>query len=483
MPSERSPTHCNGAARYDELDSCRYSFMMRTFIPSARRIIPKLSAIQDFSIQILPYWVAAALTGLVAVAFAKAFAFSESIMESWALPHPGYAFVIIPLALLGSMGLAQMFSPFSSGSGIPQLIAALEVSLKPESKLLDKLLNWRIVVVKFFATCVCVAGGGVSGREGPMLQISASIFRLVQNFWPKVRAKFDPQSMILAGGAAGLAAAFNTPIGGVIFAVEELAKVHISHIRTSVFHAVIIAGLLAQALLGNYLYLSRISLQQYNLSTTIYLAIAAAVIGMIGAAFGALIVKANDVRARMNWTTKIGMTIVCGLVVATIFYFTDGDSLGAGRALITKLLTHPNEHVSPLLGFARVSTNFFTYIGGVVGGIFAPSLASGAAFGAWFSQFVPGANQDVWILAGMVAFLTGVTRTPFTSLILVLEMTDSHGIILDLMLAGVLAHGAARLIDPVSFYEHMAHRIVAGHGALNDPSVVVTEGTHHGSST
>lgn len=437
---------------------------MKSFAVGSRTLLPKLSAIQNFSIQILPYWIAAALTALVSVVFAKAFSFSESLMESWAGPHPAYAFVLIPLTMIASMGLAQIFAPAANGSGIPQLIAALEISKEPNT-LLDKLLSLRVMIVKFLGACICVAGGGVSGREGPMLQISASIFRLVQNYWPKVRAKFDPQSMILAGGAAGLASAFNTPIGGVIFAVEELAKVHISHIRTAVFHAVIIAGLLSQALMGNYLYLSKISLQQYNLSTTLYLAFAAALIGVIGAAFGLLIVKAYDVRAKMRMKNKFLMTVACGLIVATIFYFTTLDSLGSGRSLITKILTHPHDPINASLGWARVLTNYFTYVGGVVGGIFAPSLASGAAFGGWMSSFVPGANPEVWVLAGMVAFLTGVTRTPFTSLVLVLEMTDSHGIILDLMLAGVFAHGAARLIDPISFYEHMAHRIVAGHSA------------------
>lgn len=438
---------------------------LQSSLASSRTILPKLSAVQDFTIQILPYWFAAVVTALVSVVFAKAFSWSEHFAQSWALPHPGYAFFIIPIGLVLSAAFAHFFAPPANGSGIPQLIAALEVASK-NPKLVDRLLGWRIIIVKFFGACVCAAGGGITGREGPMLQISGSIFRVVQNYWPKFKIKFDPQSMILAGGAAGLASAFNTPIGGVIFAIEELAKVHISHIRTSVFHAVIIAGLLTQALLGNYLYLSRISLQQYSLQSTFFLAFASAGIGMLGAVFGLLIVKANDFRAKLAVRNRFIMTAGCGLIVATLFYFTTIDSLGSGRDLITKLLTHPTEKVGPLLGISRVLGNYFTYSGGVIGGVFAPSLSSGAAFGAWLSQYVTGANPEVWILGGMVAFLTGVTRTPFTSLVLVLEMTDSHGIILDLMLAAILAQGAARLIDPVSFYEHMAHRILGGANAL-----------------
>jgi H+/Cl- antiporter ClcA len=435
---------------------------MKTFLPDSRTILPKISAVKTFAFQILPYWFAASLSALVAVLFAKAYGWSETFMFSWAAPHPTYAFIIIPLAMLASMSLVMFGAPYANGSGIPQIIAGLEIASESNA-FVRKLLNFRIIVVKFVGACICIAGGGVIGREGPMLQISASIFQLVERYWPKFRTKFDPQSMILAGGAAGLASAFNTPIGGVIFAVEELAKVHISSIRTTVFHAVIIAGLLAQGLMGNYLYLSRISLQQYSLMSTFFLAFAAAGIGMIGALFGVFLTKSNELRHGLSTQNKFIMTAVCGLIVATIFYFTQIDALGSGRGLITHLLEHPHEEVGPALGFSRILTNYFTYSGGVVGGIFAPSLSSGAALGAWLSQYVPTANPEVWILGGMVAFLTGVTRTPFTSLVLVLEMTDSHGIILDLMLAAMLAQGAARLIDPVSFYEHMAHRIVAGY--------------------
>ena len=434
---------------------------MKSYIPSSRTLLPKFSALQDFAIRILPYWVAAVLTALASYAFAKAFSYSEHIADWWATMNPLYAFFVIPIGLCVSFALTYFIAPYASGSGIPQLIAGLEVA-EGDPSLVNRLLGLRVMLVKFVATCVTVAGGGVSGREGPMLQISGCIFRLIQRYWPKMKIQFDPHSMILAGGAAGLASAFNTPIGGVIFAIEELGKVHISRIRTSVFHAVIIAGLLTQALMGNYIYLSRIPLQQYGLRSTFFLAFATAGIGMIGAFFGLMIVKANDFRASLSLSNRFLMTAACGLAMATLFYFTNADSLGSGRELIQKLIEHPEIPVGPELGVSRVAGNYFTYIGGVVGGIFAPSLASGAAFGSWLSQYVTGANPEVWILGGMVAFLTGVTRTPFTSLVLVLEMTDSHGIILDLMLAAMLAQGAARLVDPVSFYEHMAHRIVAG---------------------
>jgi H+/Cl- antiporter ClcA len=433
---------------------------MRHLIPTKRSILPKFSEVQNFTVKILPYWLAAIGTALVSYVFATAFTFSEHFAASWAHSYPVYAFFIIPIGMCASFSLVHFLAPFSSGSGIPQLIVGLEVAEKDPS-LVDRLLSWKVLFVKFIATCLTAACGGIVGREGPMLQISGVVFRQTQKLWPKLKVTLDAQSMILAGGAAGLASAFNTPIGGVIFAIEELAKVHISRIRTSVFHAVIIAGLLTQALMGNYIYLRRVSLQQYSLQSTFFLAFASAFIGFLGAGSGVLLLKASDLRASLSLKNKYLMSVVCGVGVAAVFYFTNTDTLGSGRELISRLIEMPERSMGIDLGFARMAGSLFTYSGGVAGGIFAPSLASGAAFGSFFSQYVVGANPEVWILGGMVAFLTGVTRTPFTSLVLVLEMTDSHGIILDLMLAAVLAQGAARLLDPISFYEHIAHRILA----------------------
>ena len=425
----------------------------------SKTMIPKLNQVQEFSMAILPYWVAAALTALVAVFYAKIFGWSEQFALQWAAANPEMTFVITPLLLLTSAELARLFAGYAAGSGIPQMIAAIELSGEGHP-FLKKLLSIPIIVVKLVGSCTCVIGGGVSGREGPMLQVSASIFQWVQNHWPVPKTKLDPQSIILAGGAAGLASAFNTPLGGVIFAVEELAKVHLSHVRTAVFHSVIIAGLLVQAFLGNYLYFGKIAVEPGAFSSIWPLAGMSIVLGALGCIFSIGLVNCYDWRNRLSLPGKWVFTAFCGLAVASIFYFTNNSALGSGRHVILDLLTN-TDHPAPLeLTLARGFGNFFTYIGGAVGGVFAPALSTGAAFGSWMSQFVSGANPHLWILAGMISFLTGITRTPFTSLILVLEMTDSHGVILHLMIAGILAQASARVIDPVSFYEHMARRIL-----------------------
>jgi H+/Cl- antiporter ClcA len=420
--------------------------------------------VQASSKRMFPYWIAAAVTALVSVVYARVFGWSEHLAFQWVESDPAWGFVLIPTAMVVSSGLAQLFSPFAVGSGIPQLLAAVEIS-REAHPLLDKLLSVRMIVVKFLGSCICVAGGGITGREGPMLQISAGIFHFIHKLWYKSDQQtgvVNMQPMILAGGAAGLASAFNTPLGGIIFAIEELAKVHISHIRTFVFHAVIIAGLLSQAIMGNYLYLGKFSLSLPNTTETGLLILASAFIGALGGVFGYVVVALLDWRSKLGAWAKFFMTVICGFAVALFVWLYGRIALGSGRDVIVNLLTHPEVPVSGSLGFVRGVGNLFTYAGGVVGGIFAPALSTGAALGSWFSDFGTGFNHHVWILAGMTAFLTGVTRTPFTSLILVLEMTDSHEVILSLMLAAIVAQAVAKFIDPISFYEHMCHRIIHG---------------------
>src|SRR5690606_32900499 len=132
---------------------------------------------------------------------------------------------------------------------------AVEVATEKKNDRSWRFLNLRIILVKIASSMAMVFGGGAIGREGPTLQISGSIYRIVHQllppFWPKVSRRV----MMITGGAAGLGAACNTPLGGIVFAVEELTKTHIAQFRTAVLTAVILSGMTAQWLLGPYLML------------------------------------------------------------------------------------------------------------------------------------------------------------------------------------------------------------------------------------
>ncbi|KYG70350.1 hypothetical protein AZI85_14560 [Bdellovibrio bacteriovorus] len=405
----------------------------------------------------LPFWLAAGIAAVVSVLYNMLF----KICEEWALHNSqsSLIFITAPLAVLVSFLIGHFFSKEALGSGIPQVLAAAEMS-PSDHPFLRKLLGLRMLVAKIAGSSLCVLGGGVTGREGPTLQVSAAIFYQLSKLWPKRFPKPQLPSMILAGGAAGLASAFNTPLGGIVFAIEEMSKSHISLIRTAVFQAVIIAGILAQLFLGNYLYLGDARFQSYTWHALYQTAAIAALIGVAGSFFAESLFRVTSWRSKKSFWVKVLLTLIFGALLSLTIYLCGPSTVGAGKSVMVSLLENPNAPADVTLPAARIFGNFFTYIGGVIGGVFAPALASGATLGQFLAQSFGFEYVKLMIMVGMVAFLTGITRTPFTSFVLVLEMTDSHEIILYLMLSSIIANVTARLVSSKSFYEQVAHGIL-----------------------
>src|SRR5271154_4751519 len=206
-------------------------------------------------LQAIPFWAASVITGLVAVLFTRLFGLAEK-GTAFIFHHDAWLlFIVSPLCFVTSWWVVTKFAPYARGSGIPQTMAAIELANARNNHKVNKLLSIRIIIIKMISSLILALGGGAIGREGPTIQIAGSIFRKVNQFLPEWWPKISKRNMIMTGAAAGLAAAFNTPLGGIVFAVEEITKTHISYFRTALFTAVIIAGLTAQALLGPYLYL------------------------------------------------------------------------------------------------------------------------------------------------------------------------------------------------------------------------------------
>lgn len=406
----------------------------------------------------LPYWIAAILTGLMAVAYANIFRIAEGWIISIYSAHPEYAFIGAPLAFLVGWYLVRKFAPAASGSGIPQLLAAAELAGKGEMGPLQMLLGFRVFVVKILSSIACVLGGGAIGREGPTLQLAGSTFYLTHKLLKNTAARYFPmaslQSMIITGGAAGLAAAFNTPLGGIVYAIEELAKVHLSFFRTSLIQAVIVSGLVAQVILGPYLYLGFPSVVTPTLSEVPWMVVVGAVIGLCGALMGRALYSVGQWRGSVGAMNRQALIAVgSGLIFASLVYFGGPVSIGSGKELMTDLLFKSSEHANWGAPILRAFASFFSYASGCAGGIFAPALSTGAALGSLASEVTSGINPHLMVLLGMTAFLTGLTRTPFTAFVLVLEMTDRHSVIFAMMISAMSANAAASLVDPLSLYE------------------------------
>ncbi len=407
-------------------------------------------------VESLPYWIAAALVALVSALYMKMF----TLAEEWSLEHvTSYWIFILPvIGIVGSMTMGFFFSRESLGTGIPQVIAATDLA-PTKNKYMDKLLGLRVLIVKPIASTFCILFGGVTGREGPTLHISASVFYLVTKYWPKKLTPPSLSSMVVAGGAAGLAAAFNTPLGGIAFAVEELSKAHLSQMRTTIFQAVIIAGILSQILLGNYLYFGTIQGSVETQSALWQTVVLAVIIGAVAGLFSRCILTITKWNGNKKYIHRLGFAVLCGFLLSVVIYFCGSNTLGAGKSVIAQIV---NGEVAPsfTLVIGRIFGNIFTFCGGVVGGVFAPSLASGAALAQWLTDVFTFTSPHLMIMVGMVAFLTGVTRAPLTSFILVMEMSNSHDSIMYLILSSLVANSVSKLILYESFSEQIAHVFV-----------------------
>jgi len=274
--------------------------------------------------------------------------------------------------------------------------------------------------------------------------------------------------MIITGAAAGLAAAFNTPLGGIVFAIEELTKTHFSYFKTAIFSSVIIAGLTAQGILGPYLYLGYPKID--GLSAYIFLGviIVAIMTGLLGSGMAKVMLAIFKWKARFKFNKEhILYLVCCALILSGLAIAVNDSVLGSGKDVMERVLFTSDKYsnwYSPLL---RIVGPVLSFTSGASGGVFAPALGAGASVGSlvsgWFR--LSDANTNLLVLAGMVGFLTGVTRSPFTSAILVLEMTDRHNVIFHLILAGMIASMVSMLIDKHSFYDHLKVQYIRN---LND---------------
>ncbi|MCB0531734.1 MAG: chloride channel protein [Lewinellaceae bacterium] len=407
--------------------------------------------------QAIPLWVASALTGLVAVAYEDLFVLFEQSGKALLAPAPWVVFLTTPILFALAWYMTARIAPNARGSGIPQLLAAVDLAGTSRQALIQRLLNLRVALVKIGASLVLLMGGGAIGREGPTLQIAGSVFDMVYRWVPEGWPKVSHRIMLITGGASGLAAAFNTPLGGIVYALEELTKSHIARFRTAVFSAVIIAGMTAQSFLGSYLYLGYPKLATLPVGLIWLVLVLGFLSGYLGAQFTMVLRWIGQWRSQFRGRKKqLGVVLGLGLVFATLLFFTGTIGMGTGKPLINQVLFE-GAASAPWYTFpVRVLAAVLSFSIGAPGGIFATSLSSGASLGAFIVHWggLPAEHHNLMILVCMIGFLTGVTRTPFTAAILVLEMTDRHSAIFYFLLASMIAQFGAGWVSKRSFYEY-----------------------------
>jgi H+/Cl- antiporter ClcA len=386
--------------------------------------------------------------GLAALVFAN-FAdrangqFERMADFAWWLP-----LIVTPLAFAAIAWVARRAAPETVGSGIPQVIAATS----NPARAYRTLISMRAAGVKFLLTLAALAAGASVGREGPTVQISAAIMAW---FHKLLRVQMRA-SMIIAGGAAGVAAAFNTPLAGVAFAIEELANAYEQRVALLVMTAILISGIVSLGIAGDYVYFGAVKDTLPIASVLLIAPVAGVTGGLMGGLFSRLMLKISRNKARLfPWIGErpAVWALACGAIVAVTGVATGltwGTGYGAARAIIE------GGGAPWWFGPAKLLTTLATALAGLPGGIFAPSLATGAGFGGLLRLLFPGESAGPIALLGMVAYFTGVVRAPLTAVIIIVEATASRGLIMPLFAAALIADGASRLVCKERLYHGLS---------------------------
>jgi len=408
--------------------------------------------------QRLVFWLGALAIGIVSAGFARLADGAQHLFAQVATRQDGLRFLpllVTPLGFCLCAFVAARFVQGSQGSGIPQAIAARHLRDDAERA---GFLSLRIAAGKIVMTVLGLLCGASIGREGPTVQVGASIMLQAARWGGMVQAR----GLILAGSAAGIAAAFNTPLAGIVFAIEEMSRTYQARTNGIVLSAVIIAGLASLAIVGNYTYFG-VTHATAELKRDGLLVLCCGVIGGgFGACFSSLMVGLTRRIRRWRGRTPLARTLIvavlAGGLVAIVGVLTDGMTFGTGYTQARGAIEGAPLPASFFL--AKFLASLASSVSGIPGGLFAPSLSVGAGLGSTLGHLL-GSPIGLAALLGMAGYFSGVVQAPMTAFVIILEMTGNHDNVIALMAASVLGYGTARLITREPLYHALSRLFIA----------------------
>ncbi|KRG68191.1 chloride channel protein [Pseudoxanthomonas dokdonensis] len=413
-------------------------------------------------------WGGAVVVALVALLFAKASDAAFGIFRGVIDASPWWALLLTPsvfalLAWLTSKGLRA-----TRGSGIPQVIAAMHVQ---DHAFRQSNLSLKVSAGKLGLTVLALLGGASVGREGPTVHVGASLMYVIGRKFGFVDPR-EATRFLLAGGAAGIAAAFNAPLAGVVFAIEELGDRFENRFSGTLLTAVIVGGVVSLGLIGNYTYFGKVrALLPLGMSWLAVL-LCGVIAGMLGGFFSRTVLAAVDGKprwlGRMRGANPVLFAAGCGLLLALLGIIFGAGAFGTGYDQ-ARSLVQGHAEVGHEFGLMKLAANLVSYVAGIPGGLFSPALAVGAGIGHNLSVLLPGVDPSAIVLLGMCGYLTGVTQAPLTSAVISLELTDNSNMMLAILATALLAKAASSLVCPTPIYKGLANRLVAAMPPLPEP--------------
>jgi H+/Cl- antiporter ClcA len=406
------------------------------------------------------FWLGAIAVGLVAVLYARLIDFGYSEFRAMQHRHIWLPLFVTPAVAALSVWLTRTFFRGAEGSGIPQVIATLHA--KP-GEYGARLLSFRILFGKILVSFLAILGGFTIGREGPTVQVGAALMFNLRRFYPRSNAQIERQ-LVLAGASAGLSAAFNTPLAGIVFAIEELTRSFEARASGVLITAIIIAGVIALGLNGNYTYFGTIEIgTHFPDLLAVAIVLTAIVTGIAGGFFCWLLLNtARWIPAplrKLHSERPVAFAALCGLAIALVGLISGGVTFGSGYAEARGLLDG-REQLSVFYPFLKMISMVGSYLPGIPGGIFAPSLSIGAGFGNLLHMVFGSMQLQMLIALAMVGYLAAVTQAPITSFVIVMEMINGHALVISLMATALIASRVSRLFAP-PLYEALSQRYMA----------------------
>jgi CIC family chloride channel protein len=404
------------------------------------------------------------LIGVVGGAFRYCLITSDNLrsrMIAWAhaWPHLGW---LLPVAVAAAATvlaryLVMRFAPTAEGSGVQRVEAVFNGEVEPASA--------AVIPVKFCGGLLAMGSGLALGREGPTVQMGATFGVLVSRFFLKDVG--DCRVVSAASAGAGLAVAFNTPVGGSIFVFEELTSSFNPWLLVSTLASCMVAVWLMRVILGNTLSFTvrQVSLTEiWNKGPFLVLG---ALLGAVGALYNFVTMALLRVVDKMPQISSLYRAAIIGGVVGLVTWFVPA-MVGGGEQLVQTILAAPLtlESLMVIL-LVRFLLSIWSYTAGVPGGIFAPLLVLGASSGALFAglvnQVVPGAHLGpvACAIVGMGALFTASVRAPLTGIVLAVEMTGRADLTLGLLAACLTAMLVAMLLKSEPIYASLKRRMLS----------------------
>ena len=407
--------------------------------------------------------ISGAVTGLVAAMFRYCLQQADRlrdllISQAHGLAVAGFLLVVLVTSALSLMAawLVRRFAPHATGSGIPQVEAVLHGVIPPAGH--------GLATVKFFGGILALGSGLVLGREGPSVQMGAALSfgvgRLFGRKWSDCRV------LLAAGAGAGLATAFNAPIAGAVFVLEELVQRFEHRIAIAALGASASAIAVARLILGNELDFQVPSFAEPGSASWPLFLVLGGITGLLAVGYNRSILGTLALADATSKRLPVeGRAALIGGLVGVVAWFAPG-LVGGGEGLTQNILSGGAVlAVMPAIFALRFLLGSMSYAAGTPGGLFAPMLVLGTQIGFMFGAacgklpFI-GVAPDAFAVVGMAAFFAGVVRAPLTGIILVIEMTGSSTLLVPAIFASFTALMVAQGLRDRPIYDALRDRTI-----------------------